>query len=253
LYIVPNPNGPGKTVIRRPHPPPTTIALDEDFDAVTVEDVSTIYRGEGLRYEDSEQESAAVRRDAHADSTEDGNLGLRVGQIEGVLSDLDIGIEGPPGTGTREQDEGRRRDSKVSSLRNSVAEDGRGGRASKGTYSQRIQMVPERVLEDGPGRTVTMWREGFATAGDLNGTQISYEEFCEGDTATETGKPTTKARRNHSSRDLNQKKRKGKGAAAESEGKEIQDMDTTTRSTSFGQHKVSTKNSPNIFGLITVI
>ncbi|KIK57709.1 hypothetical protein GYMLUDRAFT_45876 [Collybiopsis luxurians FD-317 M1] len=37
LYLVPNENGKGKRVIRKPHPPPTSIPMDENFDAYTLE------------------------------------------------------------------------------------------------------------------------------------------------------------------------------------------------------------------------
>lgn len=37
LYLVPDSNGNGKRVVRKPHPPPTSPPLDEDFDAYTLE------------------------------------------------------------------------------------------------------------------------------------------------------------------------------------------------------------------------
>ncbi|KAJ3993363.1 hypothetical protein F5050DRAFT_1532922, partial [Lentinula boryana] len=37
LYIVPSENGKGKRVVRRPYPALTSLPLDEDFDAYTLE------------------------------------------------------------------------------------------------------------------------------------------------------------------------------------------------------------------------
>lgn len=42
LYIIPNKYGPGKTVVRRPRPPPTSPPLDDDFDAFTQGGTTTI-------------------------------------------------------------------------------------------------------------------------------------------------------------------------------------------------------------------
>ena len=44
LYLVPNSGGTGKRLVRRPHPPPTSAPLPDDFDAITVtRDGTTIY------------------------------------------------------------------------------------------------------------------------------------------------------------------------------------------------------------------
>ncbi|KAH9975621.1 hypothetical protein BJV74DRAFT_888784 [Russula compacta] len=44
LYLVPNIEGTGKRLVRRPHPPPTTAPLPDDFDAITeTRDSTTIY------------------------------------------------------------------------------------------------------------------------------------------------------------------------------------------------------------------
>lgn len=44
LYLVPNNDGIGKRLVRRPHPPPTTAPLPDDFDAITeTRDSTTVY------------------------------------------------------------------------------------------------------------------------------------------------------------------------------------------------------------------
>ncbi len=44
LYLVPNNDGTGKRLVRRPHPPPTTAPLPDDFDAITeTRDGTTVY------------------------------------------------------------------------------------------------------------------------------------------------------------------------------------------------------------------
>ncbi len=44
LYLVPNAEGTGKRLVRRPHPPPTTAPLPDDFDAITeTRDSTTVY------------------------------------------------------------------------------------------------------------------------------------------------------------------------------------------------------------------
>jgi hypothetical protein len=86
-------------------------------------------------------------------------------------------------------------------------------------------MVQERVLEEGPGKTVTKWREQVADIGDLNGTQISYEEFCGCGIARPTGESETQASGKHSNQDLNQSKSDQKGGASTSKGKNVHDTD----------------------------
>ncbi|KAI9451386.1 hypothetical protein F5148DRAFT_1333568 [Russula earlei] len=44
LYLVPTTDGTGKRLVRRPHPPPTTAPLPDDFDAITeTRDGTTVY------------------------------------------------------------------------------------------------------------------------------------------------------------------------------------------------------------------
>lgn len=59
FYLVPNRYGPGKTIVRRPRPPPTSAPLDDDFDAITQGGTTT--RGPGTewgRYHGSRADTA---------------------------------------------------------------------------------------------------------------------------------------------------------------------------------------------------
>lgn len=216
MYIVSNPNGPGKTVIRRPHPPPTTVALDEDFDAVTVEEDSTIYGGDGGRYANQQLNNAIGEVSAvdvhHTNSPEYGNLGLRMGQVEGELSDLNIEI-------------GR-------VISKSVRSSPRlGGPVADQTRARRIMSTEEGRRPDS--------RISNANIGDGDGTQISYEEFCGSDIAIEL---TTQANRKRSHLDLNQNKSDERGGGSGSKGNGGKGM--CGRRTSMGGKNVSIGNSP---------
>lgn len=225
MYIVPNPNGPGKRVIRRPHPPPTTVALDEDFDAVTVEEASTIYAGNGRRYVyrllNSEGETVKSVDLHQTDSPEHGHLGLRLGQTEGALSDINIengratitGVgSGPRGSGP--------------------AEDKTGARQSMGPED-------DRGLD--PRMTTT-------NIGDGGGTQISYEEFYRSDMATE---PLTKTNRKSSRHNTEPRRLNDNGGGSRSKGNGVQG--TVSRRRSTGRKTVSIKNIPNKSLLTTFI
>ncbi|KIM77723.1 hypothetical protein PILCRDRAFT_91017 [Piloderma croceum F 1598] len=205
LYIIPNPNGPGKRVIRRPHPPPTTVALDEDFDAVTVEEASTIYAGNGQRYIyrllDSEGNTVKGVNLHQTDSPEHGHLGLRLGQTEGALSDLNIENgratitsmgSGPRGSGP--------------------VGDKTGARQSMGTED-------DRGLD--PRATTT-------NVGDGEGTQISYEEFYRSDMATE---PLAQTNRKSSHHNTDPRRFNGNGGGSKSKGNDMQGMGSRRRST----------------------
>lgn len=224
-------------MIRRSHPPPTTVALDEDFDAATIEDASTIYGGAGPPYADREQEDAMREEAYRDDSPENGDLGLRLGQIEVALSDLHIGIGGPTSTnqqsssevqeelvnqtrGRKRSDECTRRDSKLSRVRKGVPDDGRDTRQNTGgrADSQKVGMIEECVIDEGPGRTITMWRERVDDTDGLDGTQISYEEF-----GLVAGKEDREpATRTHSHRDLNQRKSQRQSGSSKYKGEDAQ-------------------------------
>ena len=217
MYIVPNPNGSGKRIIRRPHPPPTTVALDEDFDAVTVEEASTIYAGNGQRYVyrlvDSEGDTVKSVNLHQTDSPEHGNLGLRLGQTEGALSDLNIG-------------NGR---ATITSTGSGPREGGPVG--EKTGARQSMGLEEDRGLDP---RVIT------ANIGDREGTQISYEEFYSSDMAIESLNP---ANRNSSHYNTDPRGFNGNGGGSKSKGNGVQGMGSRRRST--GRKTVSIKNIPN--------
>jgi hypothetical protein len=198
-------------VIRRPHPPPTTVALDEDFDAVTVEEGSTIYAGNGQRYiyRQLDSEVDAVKRMTlhRADSPEHDNLGLRLGEMDHALSDLNIGNGKVTITSMESSPKG-------SGL---VAD---GTRAEKSTEDKDL------------GPTVTT-----ANIGDRDGTQISYEEFYSSDMVIE---PLTRANRKSSYHKIDPRRSNGE---PKSEGSGAQGMGS--RRVSMDRKTVSMKNIPN--------
>lgn len=201
LYIVRNPHGPGKTVIRRPRPPPTTTALDDDFDAITVEGGTTVLgprmddvSEEGTSVIESESEAtelAGTRRETfHADQREYGGYaGKQVVDLGAQLSDIHLGIGGVPspqaGTNTvtrdseivhqprarqslfMQEDGVGRRNSKVSNGKSgaSVVSESRTGSGKRDVVTQ------ERVPEAQPrqGRNVTSWRDEVAKSGHFEG------------------------------------------------------------------------------------
>lgn len=242
LYLVPNPHGPGKTVVRRAHPPPTTVPLDDDFDAATVED-STVYQGPRpadaeSNVADSERNMGQRRETYHADAKEYG-LGNK-GPTTGKLSSLELGLGGVPAAASVKSSAGDggiaqarprssmakeidgRRDSKISSTKKSAADEGRKSRREGGSRNgggggndtHRVS-VAKGLPEEVP--SVTTWRQQVAISRNLDETQSSCEDGD--DDITETGRTASRARRRPSNEDMSQRGADKKG----SDGKSTRD------------------------------
>lgn len=190
LYIIRNPHGPGKTVVRRPRPPPTTTALDDDFDAITIEGDTTVLgprlEQEGTSVTESNTELKGTRQETfHADQREYGGFsGKQVVDLGAQLSDIHLGIGGVPsaqaasGTCTvardceivhqpkvkqslfMQEDGVGRRNSKISHGK-SVVSERRSGDTKRDVAKQ--EHVPEAQLRQ--GMNVTSWRDEVAKSG----------------------------------------------------------------------------------------
>ena len=211
---MPNAEGTGKRLVRRPHPPPTTAPLPDDFDAITeTRDSTTIYDDAtnsalGIDYDDitiapaptaavvsptygrasappihapvpvspprnltsplrqqqqhrrpsspSHSSIAALSPDARGSRRGGGGDGMSVGKARSVAGDRD-------------------RDRERATQRRSLGT-GNGSvpmpafPSGKGPAKGRNDLVEKLVIEDGPERTVSVWREHVAKNGEENGT-----------------------------------------------------------------------------------
>ncbi|KZP23311.1 hypothetical protein FIBSPDRAFT_1043017 [Athelia psychrophila] len=215
LYLVPNPHGPGKTVVRRPHPPPTTAPLDDDFDAATIED-STVYQGRPP----GGQSTAALtqvnpttverRETYHADPKE--YVTAKQGPTTGKLSSLELGlppVQTPASIKSGADDEGTvqarprngasqndgRRDSKISNAKKGAPDEGRRSRhggsrvgGAGGNETHRVS-VAQGIPEEPP--SVTNWRQQVAISRNLDETLSSQDGD---DDPTETGQASSRAK-----------------------------------------------------------
>jgi len=245
LYIIQNPYGPGTALVRRPHPPPTTTALDDDFDAITV-DCTTVL---GPRVQEGESDitsrngDVVVRRETyHADSKEYGKYGWAMGEAESALSDLNLEIGKAPSASSKSvarrdahgmdrtrsrQSMGEERDSKRDSR---ISDGGKstGGRmnkgdggGSRGDDSSKIETIQEQV-EQNTGTTVNTWRKQVTKSGDQE-TQTRYEDSWEGNTTTDMGGPAPRTRRRPLDEDPQQRKVEGRSSEGrKSKGKHTQ-------------------------------
>jgi hypothetical protein len=195
------------------------------------------------------------RETDNADSPECGNLASNVDRSESALSDLNLGIGKALSTGMRsaprmsgqmgnQAGEAQTMHKDEDITHDCVAGDGRASpraSASGGTGAQKSEMIQERVLELGEGRTVTMWKEQTASIGKPNGTQISYEEFSAGDAFANMGGPLSHSRRKQSNRDLLKTKDEEKGEGSKWKGKDVEAA--RDRRLSEGHKNVSTHSS----------
>ncbi|KAF8271921.1 hypothetical protein EI94DRAFT_1783871 [Lactarius quietus] len=191
LYLVPNSEGTGKRLVRRPHPPPTSAPLPDDFDAITdTRDGTTIYDDAGnsalgIDYDAMTMTAAAAherplpiyapvplsptrnhptsplrqRRAASPSrslvepdlrSAGNGDMphskGLSHGKARSVAGDRfarrSLGTGNHPST--------------------SAVPPPLPFPPGKGPAAGRNDLVEKKVLEDGPERTISVWRESVA-------------------------------------------------------------------------------------------
>lgn len=197
---MPNNNGIGKRLVRRPHPPPTTAPLPDDFDAITeTRDSTTIYDDAADSALDIDYDDITVAPIFTLPSTPihtpvpaspSRNLTSpphqrRAGSPSHSLAGFSPDVRGSRRSGdshgagkarsvagsdrNRERDRtGQRRSLGVgNALMPSSPPPFSSG---KGPAKGRNDLVEKMVLEDGPERTVSVWREHVAKkAGDGSG------------------------------------------------------------------------------------
>ncbi|KAI0260232.1 hypothetical protein BC834DRAFT_973612 [Gloeopeniophorella convolvens] len=191
LYLVPHNDG-SKRLIRRRHPPPTTAPLPDDFDAITVTRSGTTI------YDDAANSAFDIDYD---DMTVAPMYEQQQQQQQYMPPPLPAPMSPPrhPVSPPRQRRSGspsrslvnpdprspQRRGAGLPSKARSVAGDRapRGAAPSapmpmppmppaKGPAAGRTDLVEKKVLEDGPERTISVWRENVANrsseAGDLD-------------------------------------------------------------------------------------
>lgn len=177
-YIVPDRNGKGKRIIRKPRPPPTSAPLPEDFDAVTQECTTMkgpdTERGAPSRYSwvpTSPLRDAGNRSrgSLSASHSRPGDSSVRISEREhGLDLTCAAGLE-DNGDYSRYVDEiehmfGRRKPVEVS-VRTLQSQRSSTTAKYHGQCSTReYEVVKDRVLEDSSDKTVTIstWREKVA-------------------------------------------------------------------------------------------
>ncbi|KAI0927005.1 hypothetical protein AcW1_007631 [Taiwanofungus camphoratus] len=141
---------------RRPPPPPTSIALDDSFDAVTTEaptewNVGVVYRNRDYEesisgyqnYVNEMERKLSGEDDFHAiDSRRNSNM----------LAHADKNVYSESGRSPRATG-GRRSLGSLEPPDNARKVSGRKG---------KVELVEQKVMEDGPLRTISLWRERVA-------------------------------------------------------------------------------------------
>ncbi|KAI0304257.1 hypothetical protein B0F90DRAFT_1666797 [Multifurca ochricompacta] len=206
LYLVPNREGTGKRLVRRPHPPPTTAPLPDDFDAITVtRDSTTVYddvanSALGIDYDaitvaPAYEHSIPLRPTAPMSPSRNPMSPPR--QRRGISPPRSVA--GPDARSPHHPGDGHMYGKGLSAGKaRSVAGD-RSARRSigsgnppastpllppfpigKGPAMGRNDLIEKKVLEDGPERTISFWREDVAInsseAGNGDGDDRSYAD-----------------------------------------------------------------------------
>jgi hypothetical protein len=206
LYLVPNVEGTGKRLVRRPHPPPTTAPLPDDFDAITeTRDGTTVYDDAAnsaldIDYDDltvAPTPPAAYSRPSplpihaplpispprnlatsspppqhHYQNQRQRRPGSPSHSLAGAGTGLSTDVvRGSPrrndglSPGTARSVAGGDRERERTSQRRSL---GTGNvppppfPSSRGPAKGRNDLVEKLVIEDGPERTISVWRESVA-------------------------------------------------------------------------------------------
>jgi hypothetical protein len=203
LYLVPNAEGTGKRLVRRPHPPPTTAPLPDDFDAITeTRDSTTIYDDAANSALDIDYDDLTVApspaipavyarpdplpihaplpisppRNAVTSPTFQQQQRQRrpaspSHSFAGTGMTPDMVVRGSPrrsdglSTGKARSIAGGDRDRDRNAQRRSLGTGNAPPLAfppGKGPAKGRNDLVEKLVIEDGPERTISMWREGVA-------------------------------------------------------------------------------------------
>lgn len=202
LYLVPNSEGTGKRLVRRRHPPPTTAPLPDDFDAITdTRDSTTIYNDAGNSALGIDYDALTVAAPTVHERPLPIHAPVPLSPTRGPVSPLrqrraaspSRSLAGPEllsagsGDGPLPHNKGlgpgkARSVAGDRSTRRSLGSGNHPPMAApplppfppgKGPAAGRNDLVEKKVLEDGPERTISVWREDVAVsaseAGDGDG------------------------------------------------------------------------------------
>src|SRR6267142_1088675 len=227
LYLVPNAEGTGKRLVRRPHPPPTTAPLPDDFDAITeTRDGTTTYDDAAnsaldIDYDDltvAPTPPAAYSRPSpppiHAPLPISPPRNLttstpppqhqyqyqyqrqrRPGSPSHSIAGAGTGlspdvVRGSPrrsdGLGTARSVAGGDRTSQRRSLDTGNVPPPPFP-SSRGPAKGRNDLVEKLVIEDGPERTISVWRESVAKHGNETGAGAAAVAVTHGDVGGGSG------------------------------------------------------------------
>ncbi|KAA1469614.1 hypothetical protein DENSPDRAFT_835250 [Dentipellis sp. KUC8613] len=236
LYLVPNSEGTGKRLVRRPHPPPTTAPLPDDFDAITVT------RGGTTVYDMAEWGGGSQPEvDYDAITVEPAYPPPKPKPSPQPASPRRANsptrsLAGLMGKASLQQDAVGKGKGKANSVVGAL-EGSRSGRRQDGRAPGRTDLVQRKILEDGPERTISIWREGVAK---------SASEAGDGETEVAKSEVDSHAGR----RRVSTESRRGAGpplATANLKGKERagrRSVDLTEGPRSPLQHSFSSASSP---------
>ncbi|KAI9464947.1 hypothetical protein BJY52DRAFT_1392799 [Lactarius psammicola] len=202
LYLVPNSEGTGKRLIRRPHPPPTSAPLPDDFDAITVtRDGTTIYDDPGNSALGINYDALTIAATAAHEHPLPIHAPVPLSPTRNPVSPIrqrraaspSRSFAGPDlrsaGSGDglvpHSKGLGYGKARSVAGDRSARRSLGSGNHPpaapaplppfppGKGPAAGRNDLVEKKVLEDGPERTISVWREDVAKsaseAGDGDG------------------------------------------------------------------------------------
>ncbi|KAH9991260.1 hypothetical protein BJV77DRAFT_1159618 [Russula vinacea] len=188
IYLVPTNDGTGKRFVRRPHPPPTTAPLPDDFDAITeTRDSTTVYDDAANSALDIDYDAITVAP-LYAQQQQQPPIPIHAPIPSPAPLPVPVPTSPPPNPTSPRQRRaaspsqsflgfspdvrGSRRggDShhgKARSVAGGDRDHGRdrertGQRRSRGPAKGRNDLVEKLVLEDGPERTISVWRESVA-------------------------------------------------------------------------------------------
>ncbi|KAH9038385.1 hypothetical protein EDB85DRAFT_2141901 [Lactarius pseudohatsudake] len=245
LYLVPNSEGTGKRLVRRPHPPPTTAPLPDDFDAITVTRGSaTIYDDAGNSALGIDYDAVTIAATAALERPLPIHAPVPLSPTRNPVSPLRQRRPASPSHSFAGPDprsagggDGLMPHSKGLGLGHGKARSVAGDRSArrslgsgnyppavapsfplppfppgKGPAAGRNDLVEKKVLEDGPERTISVWREDVAKssseAGDGDGDIRSDLDSHAGrrrrvdSVAQATGSARSKGHRSRESADL---------------------------------------------------
>lgn len=161
LYLVSDRQG-GKRAVRRPHPPPTTGPMDDDFDAYTVP--ATTVASNWVREEtdyDTQEEPSYERTFGGAVEMTVQRMSVAPDRSNPTLSSPESRAPSEYGSKASVRSGGGFADNATwESFGHRTRESYENtGSSRRGSNGRRFKMVEHKVLEDNSERTISVWRE----------------------------------------------------------------------------------------------